>query len=211
MGWIALGIIGVAAAGLLWRLGVARDLWAFAGAALMLGAAGYALQGRPFQPGSPVKANAEPIEVDPGLIALRNAMFGQFTLDGAYFIAADAMTRSGDAGAAVQVMLGGLHKLPQSYSLWTGLGLAYATHDGGQVSPASLFAFRQAIRLAPNHPAPRFFLGLAYIRAGQFADARPEWARALALTPAEASYRPDIAFRLALLDKYLELQAAPAH
>jgi len=209
MGWVALFGIGLAAALLLWALGVARGLWAFAGAALMLGAAGYALQGRPTQSGHPVTANAEPMAVDPGMVALRGAMFQRFTLDSAYFTAADAMTRAGDTHAAVAVMLGGVRKLPNSPSLWTGLGSAYTLQDGGQLSPAALFAFQQAIRLAPLHPAPPFFLGLAYVRAARFAEARACWARALALTPASAPYRQDIALRLALLDRYLEMQDAP--
>src|SRR3546814_11342997 len=57
--------------------------------------------------------------------------------------------------------------------------------------------------LAPKHPGPPFFLGLAYVRAGEFAEARPFWARALDLTPGDASYRPEIAVRLMLLDRFL--------
>ena len=65
-------------------------------------------------------------------------------------------------------------------------------------------SFRRAMSLAPGHPGPPFFLGLAYIRAGQFAEARQWWARALRLTPADAGYRPEIADRLALLDAALK-------
>jgi Flp pilus assembly protein TadD len=209
MGWIVLAGIGLFAAVLLWVLGIARALWAFAGAALMLGAAGYALQGRPGQPGHPVVANATPLSVDPGLVALRESMFQRFTLDSAYFTAGDAMTQSGDTHAAVAVMLGGVRKLPDSPSLWTGLGTAYAAQDGGQVSPAARFAFQQAMRIAPKHPGPPFFLGLAYVREAKFAEARDCWARALKLTPATAPYRQDIAMRLAVLDRYLELANAP--
>ena len=204
MGFLALLILGVAAAALLWRLRVARPLWSMAGAALMLGATGYALQGRPLLPGRPTEANARPIEVDPGLVMLREDLFGRYTADAAYMTASDAMLRSGDAGAAVQVMLGGIRHYPGSIQLWTGLGSDVALHDGDQLSPPALLAFQQAMRLSPRHPGPPFFAGLAYVRAGRFPDARPYWRRALALTPATAPYRAQIAARLALLDAYLQ-------
>jgi cytochrome c-type biogenesis protein CcmH/NrfG len=201
-GWLLL--FGGAAMGALVRLGLPRVAWSFAGAALMLGATGYALQGRPFQPGHPAAGAATGREDDPALTDLRDKMLGRYTLDAAYLVAADAMARGGDRRAAVQVLLGGIRKLPRSLVLWTALGTAYAEHDR-QVSPPARFAFEQAARLAPTHPAPPFFLGLAMVRAGDPAAARPLWARAMALSPAGVSYRRDIAVRLALLDRYLAM------
>ncbi len=205
MGWVWLIVIGLSTAGLLWVLGVGRAIWSMVGAALMLGAAGYALQGRPALPGSPAEAASEGIEIDPGIVKLRGAMTGNFTAEAAYLTASDAMLRAGEPEAAVAVMLGGIRKMPKDMSLWTGLGGAIAQHDGGYVSPAALFAFRHAMDLAPKHPAPPFFLGLAYVRAGEFTEARRYWLRALTLTPEDASYRPEIAVRLMLLDRYLAL------
>lgn len=203
MGWVALGLIGLLVVGALWALGVARPLWTFVGAGLMLGATGYAVQGRPGLPGHPVEAFTRPIAVDQTMIELRGDMLGRYTGDVAYLIAADALTRSGNPRAAVQVILGGIRHVPNSLALWTWLGMAYATHDGGAVSPASRFAFDQAMRINSKHPAPPFFLGLALIQSGDFAAARPYWARALALTPKGISYRPLIAERLVVLDQYL--------
>ena len=215
MGWAMLAVIGAGTAALLWRIGVPRSLWAFVGSALMLGAAGYAWQGQPSLPGYDVKANSDPIQDDPGLIELRDAMVGRYRADTAYLVAGDAMTRIGNKGNAVRAILGGISHHPQSMALWTGLGTAMAAHDGGQVSPTALFAFENAVRLAPQHPAPPFFIGVAYVRAGEFAKARPYWAHALALTPQGVSYRPAIAERLALLDRFLaaieKAEAAPQH
>jgi len=202
MGWAMLTLIGVSTLLALWLGGVSRSLWSFVGAALMLGAAGYTLQQRASLPGRPVASVAEPIELNPAMIELRDSMLGRFTGDGAYLMAADGMTRSGDTRSAVQAVLGGIAKYPTSLTLWTGLGMAYAQHDG-TVSPAALFAFRHAMHLAPAHPAPPFFLGTAYISSGQLAQARPYWARALALSPQGASYRNEIAARLKALDDYL--------
>ncbi|RIA46889.1 tetratricopeptide repeat protein [Hephaestia caeni] len=203
MGWVWLIVIGAGTAGALALLGVGRGLWSLVGAALMLGATGYALQGRPGEAGSPAEADAQRIEIDPGIVKLRGAMMGNFTAETPYLAASDAMIRSGAPDAGAAVMLAGIRKMPRDMVLWTGLGDALAQHDGGVVSPASLFAFRRAMALAPKHPAPPFFLGLAYVRAGEFAEARPYWARALDLTPGDASYRPEIAVRLMLLDRFL--------
>ncbi len=211
MGFLALLLLGLAAAGLLWRLRVARPLWSLAGAALMLGATGYALQGRPLLPGQPTEANATPIDVDEGLVELRGDLFGRYTADAAYLTASDAMLRAGDAGAAVQVMLGGIRHYPGSSELWSGLGTDLSIHDGNRVSPPALLAFQQAMRLSPRHPGPPFFAGLAYVRAGQFADARPYWRRALALTPTGAPYHAPIVVRLALLEAYLDQINRTAH
>jgi tetratricopeptide (TPR) repeat protein len=215
MGWIMLALVGVVAALVLWLGGVSRALWSFVGAAMMLGAAGYALQGDPVLPGHPVASNAEPIEIDPALTDLRDSMLGRFTAEGAYLIAADGMTRSGDTRRAVQAVLGGINRYPNSLALWTGLGSAMQMHDG-VVSPAALFAFRHAAALNQEHPAPPYFLGLAYIRSGEYATARPYWARALELSPPAQPYRREIAAQLARLDAFLAMAeraqaAAPAN
>jgi tetratricopeptide (TPR) repeat protein len=212
MGWLMLVLIGVGTGLVLWLGGVSRTLWSFVGAALMLGAAGYALQGAPLMPGHPVASSAEPIEIDPSLTEMRDLMLGRFTAEGAYLVAADGVTRAGDTRSAVQALLGGINKYPRSLALWTGLGSAMQLHDG-TVSPAALFAFRHAAELNPKHPAPPYFLGLAYIRSGEYATARPYWAKALEVAPPDVSYRAEIAAQLARLDAFLAMaeraQATP--
>ncbi len=209
MGWIWLAVLMAAVLAALIVLRVPRAMLTLIGAAVMLGATGYALQGSPDQPAHPVSPDAVPGPAnDPTLIDLRDRMLGKFSADWSYQVAADAMTGSGDRRAAVLVLLGGIRKIPRSMALWVGLGSALAEHDG-QVSPASLFAFQHAARLQPLSPAPPFFLGQAYIRDNEFERARILWARALALTPPRVSYRQDIALRLALLDRLLAEEAMP--
>ena len=210
MGWLFLVLIGLGAAALLVLLRVERPLWPLVGAALMLGAAGYAWQGSPTLAGAAPNPAAEAPPDDPEMIALRDKMLGEYTLDHAYLVAADAMSASGDDKAAVRVLLGGIGRLPRSFVLWTALGNAYARHDGGQVSPASRFAFDQARRLAPRQPGPVFFEGMAFARTGDLAAARPYWERALRMTPAGVSYREDIAIRLAILDRLAAMERAGA-
>lgn len=208
MGLFWLVALAVGAMALMAAFRLRRPFWSFAGAALMLGAAGYALQGSPMLPASPARTVTTGVADDPALADLRDRMLGRYTLDAAYLTAADAMTRANEERAAVRVLLGGLNRLPRSFALWTALGTAYAAHDGDTVSPPARFAFEQAMRLAPKHPAPPFFMGLAHVRAEDYAAARPLWARAVTLSPEGASYRRDIALRLALLDRLLAEQDA---
>ena len=210
MGYLWLAVIAVAVCALLAAMKVDRLLWSMVASALMLGAAGYAWQGQPALAGHPATTGFAPTPDDSAMLDLRDQMLERYTGAAAYLVAADAMTRIGDRRAAVQVLLGGIRIAPKSLVLWTGLANALSAHDANQVSPPALFAFQQATRLAPKHPAPPFFLGLAYVRAGDFAKARPYWARALALTPADISYRGEIATRLALLDRFLAMQDAGA-
>jgi hypothetical protein len=203
MGWMALALTGIAAAGLLRLIGVSRDMMWFVGAALMLGATGYALQGNPGLEGHPVEANVTPIEVDNGLVELRGKMFGIATGEAAFLGTSDAMIRAGDLGSASNLVLAGIRQSPNSAMLWTGLGSVLVQHDGNTMSPAASFAFHRAIALAPQHPGPYFFLGVAQIRARQLPAARAAWAQALALTSPTSAYREELAGRLALLDRFL--------
>ena len=112
------------------------------------------------------------------------------------------MLRSGSPDAAVRAVLGGIDQYPNSLPLWTELGSVLAQRDG-TLSPAAKFAFARARSLNPQHPAPYYFLGLAQVKNRDFRAARQSWARAYALSPKNASYRRDIAVRLALLDQLL--------
>ena len=207
MNLLILLVVGIAVAGGLWALGVARRLWTIAGAALMLGAAGFALQSRAHQPGQPVQADVTPITVDPGMVAFRDAVFAPSRADSLALASADARLLSGDAHAAAEGLRAEIASRPGDAVLWSGLGYVLALHDGA-VSPAAKFAFRRAVTLAPRTPGPPFFLGMAYVDAGDFAAARPVWRYALEATPKDAPYRPDIVERLAAVDQFLKMAAA---
>lgn len=202
-GFIALAVIGAATFAALVLLRLPRLLWSFAGAALFLGAAGYAWQGRPALAAAPAQTAAEPVAIASEAIMLRERLMGRFTADTAYLIASDAMLRAGDRRAAARVVLGGVRAIPRSFILWTQLGTNLAMLDGNQMSPAAKLAFRQATRLAPEHPAPPYYAGLAYVRAGDLPGARQLWKRAVALSPEDTDYRRTIAGQLALLERYM--------
>lgn len=202
MGWVMLFIVGVLTALVLVAIRFPMKLWTIAATALTLGATGYAWQGSPDLAGHPVTQADKKGEVDPDEVLLREAMFGRFNNSWSYFNAADAMTRTGAPDLAVVAMQGATIKYPADAALWTGLGIKLSEHDRG-VSPAALFAFNRGIELWPDHPGPVFFLGLAYVRMGQLAEARPYWARAVALTPTTTGYREVLAAQLDWLDRRL--------
>lgn len=202
MGWLALAAIGAVAFAALRRLGVSRAFGTMAGAALMLGAAGYAWQQRASLPGHPVRAADEGVDIDPGMAEFRQAILPASAADQAALAAADARLKAGDSEAAVRGLIEATRRSPDNAALWTGLGSALAAHDGGQVSPASQLAFRRAVQLAPQAPGPPFFLGLALIQGGDLPAAKTAWLRALILTPPGAPTRLDLAERLALLDQF---------
>lgn len=203
MGWFAFAGLAAVAGVLLWRLRFAGQLWMFGAAAVMLAAAGYAWQGQPGRAAVPARTATDTATVDLDRIALREAMIGRFGAESAYAVAGDAMLRAGSKDAAARAILGGIGAHPHSLGLWTELGSVMAMRDQA-MSPVARFAFARAASLNPRHPAPPFFLGLAQVRAEDFTGARRSWARAYALAPADASYRRDIAVRLALLDQLLE-------
>lgn len=201
-GWSLFLLLAALSAGTLWRLRFPAALRTFVLAAIMLGAAGYAWQGRPGWAGAPTKAVNPTYAISDESIALRNAMFGRFGSSAAYLIPADGMMRIGAADAAAGWLRAGINRNPSDVALWTQFGTVIATRDGA-VSPAAELAFGRAVKLAPREPGPWFFRGLAEVRSGRLAEARTAWARALALTPPGFGYRPEIAARLALLDRLL--------
>ncbi|HTG38262.1 hypothetical protein [Sphingomonas sp.] len=209
MGWFALALIAAAVLALMWFMRLPRALTGFVGAAIMLGATGYALQGRPTLAASPARAAEVEAMADEELVALRQQMFGRFQYADSYFFIADALARSGDERGAARAMLGGVRSSPENLPLWTGLGFRAAGADGA-MSPLARMAFHRARQLNPDHPAPYFFEGLAHVRTGDLAAARPLWLRALAVSRPDAPWRRGIAERLVLLNRFIEMQRAAA-
>lgn len=209
MGWLILIGLALASGALLLLIGFPRHLWMIAATALTLGAAGYAFQGHPGLAGSPVKRARANIELDPAIIALREAMFGRFNYEAQYFGAADAMMRTSAPDEAATVMIAGVRTAPKDAALWTWLGMVLVVRDG-VVTPAARFAFDRAIEIAPRHPGPSYFLALVLAGTGEGVEARGLLARAVQLTPEKASYRPTLVAELARLDSALAVRSAAA-
>ena len=157
------------------------------GAALLFGAAGYAVQGRPGYGGSPQSSAERPAPIP--LTNLRQAFFGRFGPTEHWLLISESFARRGDTENAVGTLNSAVREHPGDPTLWVGLGNALADH-AGVLTPASELAFRRAAELAPGHPAPRFFMGLALARSGASEQAIAMWRRILAEAPADASWRP---------------------
>ncbi|MGH6705334.1 MAG: cytochrome C biogenesis protein, partial [Sphingomicrobium sp.] len=66
--------------------------------------------------------------------------------------------------------------------------------------PAARLAYARSAELAPGHPAPPFFLGLAEARSGNPQEAARLWRQILADAPANASWRPLVENALLLVE-----------
>jgi cytochrome c-type biogenesis protein CcmH len=82
-------------------------------------------------------------------------------------------------------------------------------HGGGLMSPAAQLAFGRAASLAPDHPGPPFFYGLALAQGGNYEEAERIWRGLLANAPPEAEYRRVIAERLQALEQARAMGQVP--
>lgn len=187
MGWIVLIILIGASAAALWLMRVRGGLLTAALAALMLGASGYALQGRPTLTGSPAQGS-EARDALP-LTSARHAFFGDFSAAETWLRMSEALARTGNTEDAVNILQNAVRRYPGDPQLWVGLGNALVDHGHG-LSPASEMAFTRAAELSPGYPGPRFFYGVALVRSGNPEAALAIWRDILATAPPDVSWRP---------------------
>lgn len=207
MSWILAGGLAVVAfVAIAFLFKAPRRGWEAVGAALLLGLAGYALQGKPGQPGAP-KAPAQSLSDGSGLVKARQQLGNGDSRPGSsWLVIADGMTRNGQYGDAASVLLGAVEKNPKDGEAWLALANSLVGHAEGNLSPAALYAYQRAAEIAPDHPGPPFFLGLALAQSGRLAEARTLWADLLKRTPENAPWRADLAMRLERLDAFIAMQ-----
>ncbi len=210
MSWaLIIALAALAFAALVFLFKVPRGGWEAVGAALLLGLAGYALQGSPVQPGAPKAPAAQNKGNGQALVAARQ----QLRASGAqgtssWLVIGDAMARNGQYADAASVLLGAVEKNPQDAEGWLALGNALVGHSEGALTPAALYAYQRAATADPAHPGPPFFLGLALAQSGRLNEGRAMWAELLARSPKDAPWRADLAERLGKLDQFIAANGA---
>ena len=200
MGWLILIITVIAAFALLVRYGqMPRHILELSGALLAIGVIGYAWQGSPAQPGSPIAGVERKGVLDPEAVAMRHMMAGRFGADAQWLDLTDRLIELGQTQTAVVAARSGLRDNRNSPALWVGLGNALVAHGEGLVSPAATFAYKRAAAIAPDDPQAPFFYGLALAKSGQIGRAQVVWTCLLARTPANAPWRAELQARVATL------------
>lgn len=207
--WV-MGTAAIVAALMIWRGKVPSASRPLLGAAVMLGLAGYALQGNPNLAGKPVALAKEPETFGDEIKDRQRGMQDRFGPASMWISMSDGFMRTGKTELAAQTLEKALKKYPDNVDLWVGLGNALVAHGGGMMSPAAGLAFEEAAKREPNHPAPPFFAGLAMAQSGNFAAAERIWTDLQARTPENAPWAEDLQMRLAQLRQAMgKAPAAP--
>jgi cytochrome c-type biogenesis protein CcmH/NrfG len=200
MGWILILLLAAIVFVALWRFArLDRASLQLLAAALLIAFAGYAWQGRPGLPGKPVPPPVRQNLPDSAFAETRESMLGQVDSAARWLTIADSYHRAGDSQNAAGVIHAGIRAHPNDPDLWVGLGNALVVHADGMMTPAAELAFQRASKIAPDHPGPKFFYGLALAQGGKFDEAEGIWRNLLAGAPADAEWRPMVEERLAMV------------
>lgn len=200
MGWLFFSLFSAMALGALWyyaRLSLSG--LSLIGAAVLLAATGYALQGSPMLEASPaVPANNEANAIsDP---EMRHAMYGRFDGNDALLNTADAFNANHNSSYSIGLLTNTLKKYPENSLLWVGLGNAYLAQTGGILSPAATYCFDKSEVLAPGSPGAAYFKGLALMQSGNREGGLALIRNLYQHTPSNASYRPLLEKRIGQLE-----------
>lgn len=201
-GWmIAIGIAAIAL-GVMMAVGrLPRPAWEVTASALLLGLAGYAWQGHPGLGGAPRQsADRGATSFDEALSEKRRGLGERYGPAGQWLLMSDGLARQGNRTDAANILLSGLRQLPEDPNLWLGMGNALVAHADGAMPPAADFAFRRAMAIDAQAPAPPYFYGIALLRAGRLAEARLIWTRLAARMPAGSAIRAELERDIARID-----------
>ncbi len=210
MGWIAMAVLALLVGAGLWRfLSPDKGALQFLGAALLLALAGYSWQGRPDLEGAPKRPPERQRLPDSEFARTREDMLGRFDRAWYWLNMAESFQRRGDTQGGAGILQSAVRENPRNADLWVGLGNALVVHGGGMMSPAAQLAFRRAAQLAPDHPGPPFFYGLALAQGGNYGEAERIWRALLASAPADAGYRRIIEEQLEMLRRARARETRP--
>lgn len=175
---------------ILWAVKPPRGVSQALAATLMLGMAGYALQGRPTLLAAPAKPSSAQGQEAAAFITMRAEMDDPYGPAKNWLVTADAFARSGNYRLSSSFIQSGLKENPRSADLWAALGVQLFLAGEGRMSTPALYAFDRARTLAPDHPAPDYFAGLATLFEGNVEGAKSLWGKLLDNAPKRAKWRP---------------------
>jgi cytochrome c-type biogenesis protein CcmH/NrfG len=211
MGWLMLIALGALLIAGMWKFGrFDRAALQFLAAGILLAMAGYAWQGSPGLAGKPLPPPKRQQLADTEFSKLRGDMLGEVDAASRWLTLAEMYQREGDTQSAANVIRSGLRSNDKDADLWVGLGNALVIHADGMMTPAAELAFRRAERIAPEHPGPKFFYGLALAQTGKLDEAERMWRGLLASGPADAAWRPSVEAQLAALAQTRAMQGMAA-
>lgn len=206
-GWVILALLAaVLGAGLWVAIRPARTVSELIAAALLVALAGYAWQGSPLVPGRPTGPKDNRPAPSNLFADERGRWLEQVGVDAQALDAADGLIRSGDPAYAAGILRAAIEHRPRSATLWIGLGNAIAQYADGLVTPPSRYAFQHASQLAPDSPAPGYFLGLTLAQSGDLDGAEQAWRGLLASAPKDAPWRAEVDQKLAAIDRARSLR-----
>lgn len=204
MNWVLVILLALAAfAFAAFLLKLERQNWMLFAAMLTFGLAGYALQGSPDQPSAPKLVAPDVAQSGEAMVAARRALFDPSQPLPSYLTVSDGFARQGRFEEAAQLLRKGTAENPGHGEGWLALANALVEHAGGQVTPASLYAYSNAEAAMPGNPAPAYFLGVALLRSGMPGQARQVWAELLASSPEDAPWIEDLQARIDQLDNMM--------
>lgn len=204
IGWLAVGALTLLTFGIAaYMLRLPREGWMLFASTLVFGLAGYAWQGSPQQPSSPKPEPVRALQSGEAMVAARISLLDDTRQKPGYLITSDGFARRGRFGDAAGLLRRGLRENPEHLEGWLALAMSLVSHAEGVVTPAARTAYDRATAINPKNPAPRFFLGAAYLQAREFRGARAAWADLLEDTPEDAPWREDLENRVAALDEMI--------
>ncbi|MBX7483895.1 tetratricopeptide repeat protein [Qipengyuania qiaonensis] len=205
MSWLPILALTLLVFGLaVFLLKLPRSMWTLFGSALLFGLAGYAMQGNPGQAAAPAAPVAgETSETGELMIEARREFYPEGRLPSRFVVTADAFTRRGQHDQAANFLRNAVAEDPRDGEAWVALGNALVEHANGQLNAAALYAYSRAEDVDPNNPAPTYFLGLAYLQAGEPGNTLALWRELLENAPEDADWRELLAVRLERLEALL--------
>ncbi|MDE2403358.1 MAG: tetratricopeptide repeat protein [Sphingomonadales bacterium] len=211
MTWVLVIVLAALALGAILLLFPAtRHAWQALTAALLLGLAGYTLQGSPSVPSAPKSREEQVADHPEAQVEVRQQLSGSDDQNQRWLMVANAMIRHGQYADAATTLRAAVEENPGNGDAWLAMANALVGHAQGTLSPASLYAYRRASQADPAAPGPPFFLGLALAQSGRLQEARTLWTTLLARAPADAPWRADLEKRLAMLDAFIARQQSGA-